>query len=151
PARAPGYLPHGALCTPKAGETVSGDDWMLLSKGGRHALLVVDGLGHGPDAAAAARTALLAAQSAQQLVAVDLVAQMHDALRATRGAAASVAVLQPERALCTYCGIGNIAASIRSNGTSRCMVSHNGILGHQVRKIQDYTYPFPRGALCVAH
>jgi hypothetical protein len=31
------------------------------------------------------------------------------------------------------------------------MVSHNGILGHQVRKIQDFSYPFPRGALCIAH
>ena len=31
------------------------------------------------------------------------------------------------------------------------MVSHNGILGHKVRKFQDFSYPFPRGALCIAH
>jgi hypothetical protein len=31
------------------------------------------------------------------------------------------------------------------------MVSHNGILGHRVRKFGDFTYPYPRGALCIAH
>ena len=31
------------------------------------------------------------------------------------------------------------------------MVSHNGILGHQVRKFQVFSYRFPRGALCIAH
>jgi hypothetical protein len=82
---------------------------------------------------------------------VDLIASVHDALRPTRGAAAAVAILEPGKELCTYCGVGNIAASIRANGATRSMVSHNGILGHQVRKLQDFSYPFPRGALCIAH
>jgi len=147
----PGALPQGALCVPKSGETACGDDWALLSWHGRHALFVVDGLGHGPDAAIAARAAVDAASKAMQLPAIDLIAAVHDALRPTRGAAAAVAVLEPGKQLCTYCGVGNIAASIRADGASRSMVSHNGILGHQVRKIADFTYPFPRGALCIAH
>ena len=144
-------MPQGALSAPKSGETVSGDDWTILSWHGRHALFVVDGLGHGPDAAVAARAAMDAAAKGMRLAAVDLIASVHDALRPTRGAAAAVAVLEPAKELCTYCGIGNIAASIRSGGTSRSMVSHNGILGHQVRRFGDFTYPYPRGALCIAH
>ena len=31
------------------------------------------------------------------------------------------------------------------------MLSHNGILGHQVRKFAQFSYPFPRGALYIAH
>jgi hypothetical protein len=31
------------------------------------------------------------------------------------------------------------------------MVSHNGTLGHQVRKIPEFQYPFPRGSLLVMH
>jgi len=151
PAPVPGELPRGAICVPKSGETVSGDDWAFMSRRGRHVLFVVDGLGHGPDAAAAARAALDAAARATELSAIDLLASVHDALRPTRGAAAAVAILEPGKELCTYCGIGNIAASIRSGGTSRSMVSQNGILGHQVRRIQDFSYPFPRGALCIAH
>jgi anti-sigma regulatory factor (Ser/Thr protein kinase) len=151
PASAPGVLPQGAICLPKSGEAVCGDDWALLSWRGRHALFLVDGLGHGPDAAQAARVAVETAAKGIQLSAVDLIASVHDALRPTRGAAAAVAMLEPGKELCTYCGIGNIATSVRSNGATRSMVSHNGILGHQVRKIQDFSYPFPRGALCIAH
>ena len=151
PAPAPRAVPQGAVCAPKSGETACGDDWAVLSWRGRHALFVVDGLGHGPDAAAAASAAVDAARSASQLTAPDLMSAVHDALRPTRGAAAAVAVLDPEKELCTYCGIGNIAATIRWNGATRSMVSHNGILGHQVRKIQDFSYPFPQGALCIAH
>jgi anti-sigma regulatory factor (Ser/Thr protein kinase) len=151
PVPGPRALLQGAVRAPKSGETACGDDWAVLSWRGRHALFVVDGLGHGPDAAAAASAAVAAARSASQLAATDLIVAVHDALRPTRGAAAAVAVLDPEKELCTYCGIGNIAASIRSHGATRSMVSHNGILGHQVRKFQDFSYPFPRGALCVAH
>ena len=151
PEAARGSLPQGAICAPKSGETVCGDAWALLSSRGRYALFLVDGLGHGPDAAAAARAAMDAAAQGIQLTAVDFIASVHDALRSTRGAAAAVAMLEPEKELCTYCGVGNIAAGIRSGGTSRNMVSHNGILGHQVRKFQDFSYPFPHGALCIAH
>src|SRR5262249_34865446 len=52
PAPVRGALPQGAMSTPMSGEVVSGDEWALVSVRGRHALFVVDGLGHGPDAAA---------------------------------------------------------------------------------------------------
>jgi hypothetical protein len=76
---------------------------------------------------------------------------VHEALRSTRGAAAAVAVLEPRREACTFCGIGNIVFRIHAGGSCRHMVSHNGILGHQVRKFQVFSYRFPRGALCIAH
>ncbi len=31
------------------------------------------------------------------------------------------------------------------------MVSHNGIVGHNVRKIQEFTYPWPDAGLLVMH
>ena len=151
PVGRPGALLQGAVSAAKSGESVAGDDWAILSWRGRHALFVVDGLGHGPDAAAAARAAIETVTKGMQLSAVDLMGSVHDALRPTRGAAGAVALLEPDKELCTYCGVGNICASIRSRGVSRSMVSHNGILGHQVRKIQHFTYPFERGALCIAH
>jgi hypothetical protein len=86
-----------------------------------------------------------------QLDAANLMEAVHNALRPTRGAAAAVAMLQAESELCTFCGVGNISASICGPGNARSMVSHNGILGHQVRKMQEFSYPFPRGALCIAH
>ena len=37
------------------------------------------------------------------------------------------------------------------DGVSRSMVSNNGTLGHSVRRIQDFQYPFPKGSLLVMH
>jgi hypothetical protein len=147
----PERLPLGAINKPMKGEQVSGDGWALVQGRGSVILFVVDGLGHGPDAAAAARAAVDAVKKNAHLDAVNLMDAVHSALRPTRGAAAALVLLQPQNELCTFCGVGNISASIRGNGSTRSMVSHNGILGHQVRKLQEFSYPFPRGALCIAH
>jgi len=144
-------LAGGVVCVQKPGEPVCGDAWAVLQGRGRLVVFVVDGLGHGPDAAAASRVAIETLQKTAQRDAADIMDAVHNALRPTRGAAGAVALLQPESELCTYCGIGNIAASIRSNGSTRSMVSQNGTLGHQVRKIQEFQYPFRKGSLLVMH
>jgi anti-sigma regulatory factor (Ser/Thr protein kinase) len=144
-------IPRGAICDPMPGETACGDHWALVSQASRCALLVVDGLGHGPEAAVAAYAAVAVLQQAKSLDAGDLMRAVHAALRTTRGAAAAVAVLEPDRESCTFCGVGNIAFRIHAGRTCRNMVSHNGILGHKVRKFQVFSYPFPLGALCIAH
>jgi anti-sigma regulatory factor (Ser/Thr protein kinase) len=144
-------MPQGAICSPMPGESACGDHWTLVSRKDRCALFVVDGLGHGPEAAAAARAAVAAVEQARDLDAEGLMRAVHAALRETRGAAAAVAVLEPGRESCTFCGIGNIAFKIHAGGACRNLVSHNGILGHRVLKFQVFSYPFPRGALCIAH
>jgi anti-sigma regulatory factor (Ser/Thr protein kinase) len=142
---------YGAVSLPKSGEPVCGDAWAAIPLGARLLVLVVDGLGHGPLAADAARIAVETARRHSGLKPGELMAALHDALRPTRGAAAAVALLQPERELCVFAGVGNIAASVHTHGMPRSMVSHNGILGHQVRKIQEFQYPFARQALLVMH
>ena len=148
---APDRLPLGAINTPKQGEEVSGDGWVVVQGRGSVIVFVVDGLGHGPEAATAARTAVDTVKRSAHLDAVNLMDAVHSALRPTRGAAAAVLLLQAQNELCTFCGVGNISASIRGNGSTRSMVSHNGILGHQVRKMQEFSYPFPQGSLAIAH
>jgi len=144
-------LVKGVISQEKSGEPICGDGWSVSQGRGQVVVFVVDGLGHGPDAAAASRAALEAVQKNLHRDGPNLMQAVHGALRPTRGAAAAVALLQPESELCSFCGIGNIAASIRSAGASRSMVSHNGILGHQVRKMQAFEYPFPKGALLIMH
>lgn len=141
----------GAICLPKTGELACGDGWTMVQGNGRVLLLVVDGLGHGVEAGKAAAEALAATARNAKLAPAGLLEAVHDALRPTRGGAAALMALQPESELCTICGIGNISAGIRFQGRTRNMVSHNGILGHQVRKMQEFQYPFPSGALLIAH
>jgi anti-sigma regulatory factor (Ser/Thr protein kinase) len=149
-AQAPAAMTDGAVCLAKRGEDVCGDSWVNISWRGRHIVAVADGLGHGPDAAAASRAAIAAVAAHPAGTAIEIMEAMHDALRHTRGAAAAVVLLQPAEELCTYCGVGNITAAIWHEGKGRNMVSHNGILGHQARSFQEFSYPFPRGALCIA-
>lgn len=144
-------LPTGVISQEKSGEPVCGDGWTVLQGRGRIVVFVVDGLGHGPDAAAAARTAIESVEKNAHRDGPDIMDAVHNALRPTRGGAGALALLQPESELCCFCGIGNIAASIRSAGLSRSMVSHNGTLGHQVRKIQEFQYPFPKGSMLIMH
>ena len=150
-ARTGAGLAAGVICTEKSGEDACGDGWAVVQGRGRLIVLVVDGLGHGFEAATAARTAIETVQAKAHLDAPNLMDALHGALRPTRGAAAALAMLQPESELCMFCGVGNISASIRSAGTSRSMVSHNGTLGHSVRKIQEFQYPFPKGSLLMMH
>jgi hypothetical protein len=144
-------LPLGSLCVEKPGEAISGDAWCMAPGRGSVAVFVVDGLGHGPDAAEAARAAIETVLDNAARDASDIMDAVHRSLRPTRGAAAALALLQPQSELCTFCGIGNIGAVIRDAGGSRALVSHNGTLGHQLRKIQEFTYPFRAGALLVMH
>src|SRR5688572_2854248 len=50
----------GSVCLPKSGEVACGDAWTAIRARHGHVLCMVDGLGHGADAAAAARTAIAA-------------------------------------------------------------------------------------------
>jgi anti-sigma regulatory factor (Ser/Thr protein kinase) len=144
-------LSVGVICVPKQGESACGDDWELQAAKGRYVLLVVDGLGHGPDAAAAAHAARDAVRRDAVRTPAEQIEALHQALRPTRGAAAAVVELKPHAELGTFCGIGNIGCFVRADGKTRSLASHNGILGHQVRKVQEWSFPFPRRALLYAY
>jgi anti-sigma regulatory factor (Ser/Thr protein kinase) len=141
----------GAIVVPKAGETVSGDAWALEVRDHGATLLVADGLGHGPDASRAAQTAVEVLRRDPDHDAIRLLDTAHGRLRATRGAAVAVIRHDRSKAELAFAGVGNIAACVWDGATRRAMVSHNGIVGHNVHKSQEFRYPWPRGLLLVAH
>ena len=142
----------GVVRVAKRGESACGDDWSLIcGDDGRAVLTVADGLGHGQSAADASRRAVdVAAERAADQPAT-IVAHVHSALRSTRGAALAVAELVADGTSVRYAGIGNISASIVTRGGSKSLVSHNGIAGHEMRKIQEFSYDWPSDALLVMH
>ncbi|HEU4753841.1 MAG TPA: SpoIIE family protein phosphatase, partial [Armatimonadota bacterium] len=64
---------------------------------------------------------------------------------------AALADLDPAARSLRYAGIGNISGTLLRPEGSQSLVSHNGTVGHQVRKIQEFSYPWPAGALLVLH
>jgi hypothetical protein len=142
----------GVVRVAKNGETECGDDWgIVVDDDGRASLVVADGLGHGAAAAEASRRAVsIAADNAADHPA-GVVAALHAGLRPTRGAAVAVAELIPSDGLVRYSGLGNISAAIAGPVESRSFVSHPGIAGHEMRKIQEFTYAWPADSLLVIH
>jgi hypothetical protein len=130
---------------------VCGDGWAFVRQGRRSLILVADGLGHGPQAAEASRTAVVVLRNRAAEPITVILQRMHEALRPTRGAAVGLAELDRQRGLLSFAGVGNIGAAVIADGTFRNAVSHHGTIGHDVRKIQEFRYPWPQNALVVMH
>jgi anti-sigma regulatory factor (Ser/Thr protein kinase) len=136
------------LVIAKPGEDVAGDAWSSHRDAAGVTVFVVDGLGHGAEAAMAANAAVTQFQQSRQAPPAEIIAAVHRAMRHTRGGAVAVARLEWESATITYSGLGNIVGVVASaGGPPRRMVSHAGIAGHNARKIQSFEYPCPNGLL----
>lgn len=145
----PQRLQIGAVCLPITGEDQCGDDWDLHQDQYGATMLVVDGLGHGPGAALAAQAAVASARLAADKAPVEVMEAMHTALASTRGAAAAVARVVFDNDSLTFVGVGNIAASVTDGEQNQHLMSHNGIVGHNLRKVQAMTASWPVGACCI--
>jgi anti-sigma regulatory factor (Ser/Thr protein kinase) len=143
----------GGVSLPVRGEVESGDAWDVDERRSGLRLLVVDGLGHGPTAARAAKTAVESFRSSGKLPAPEAVMHsIHAALRPTRGAAVAVAELDLISRTVRFAGVGNIAATVETAGAAgRGLLSHNGIAGHEARRIQEFSIPLPARAVLVMH
>ena len=119
------------------GERESGD--LHLVKPVRAGVLVsvVDGLGHGAEAAAAARAAVAALSRHAQESVLPLLQRCHQALAGTRGVVVSVALFDRADGSMTWLGVGNVegvllyADSGRRRGRER-LVTRGGIVGSEL-------------------
>jgi anti-sigma regulatory factor (Ser/Thr protein kinase) len=141
----------GAVCLPVHGEEAYGDAWAMRAAGDATLFMLADGLGHGPDAAAASKLAVAIFEKQVSRRPSELVDLIHAGLRSTRGAAVVVVELALGMRVVRFAGLGNISGLILSAGTSRSMVSYNGTAGVEARRIQEFTYPWPEGGLLVLH
>ncbi len=138
--------PYGAVSVPTPTETANGDAWAAAGEVGRRTYIVVDGLGHGVHAAEASEAALAEFRRCSDASPAEILADVHRALRPTRGAAVSVARTDEERDVLVFAGIGNVSGAILNGVELRKTVSRNGTAGHQVARIQEYEYPFKPGS-----
>ena len=148
---APTSMTYGGVSVPKPGESACGDAWSARQFGREHRLLVADGLGHGPQAALAALTAIRVADEHPALGPAELLQCLHEALRSTRGAAAALGVVAADTGRGAYAGVGNIRGFAPGPAGMRHLVSHNGTLGQQVRKFQAFEFELPAGGVLVMH
>jgi anti-sigma regulatory factor (Ser/Thr protein kinase) len=136
-------LKIGGISLSKPGEEVCGDAWAVDQSKTQSLILVVDGLGHGIDAAESANEAVKVFQKNRHLTPTNMISTIHDGIKHTRGAAVAVAEVQADLEVIRFAGVGNISGAILSSLGTRHLVSHNGTVGKEIRKIQEFTYPWP--------
>ena len=148
-----GLLEVGAVNLPVAGEEVCGDAWAVEEIGDSTLVMIADGLGHGPIAAEASREAVESFRQNSSLSTEQILWAAHDLLRKTRGAAMAVTLIDSGRGVARFCGIGNISGVILSQDKAgrASMVSHNGTVGHTIRKVQEFVYPWSSDSLLIMH
>jgi anti-sigma regulatory factor (Ser/Thr protein kinase) len=149
PSGGAGAMVVGSVSTAIAGETVCGDGWIVFDRARGCTAVVVDGVGHGGGAAEATRRALDVLAGRRGRGPHELVDDVHHALRGTRGAAMSVAEVDLDRGVVRFSGIGNVAGMVVGATQTRTMVSHHGTLGHQVRSMHEFSYPWAAGDLLI--
>jgi phosphoserine phosphatase RsbX len=122
------------LCLPMPGEIQNGDAVLVRqSVRGDTIFAVIDGLGHGPDAARASRAAIeLLALMPFEISVHEAMQELHRGLKDTRGAAGTVGIVR--NFALEICAVGNVALMCVSCTVP--LVVSAGILGHNVSKFR---------------
>lgn len=143
--------PIGGITRAMTGEMQCGDAWAQRTDDQRTTLLLVDGLGHGELAAMASRAAVRAFGATRAASPAEILGDLNIALRATRGAAAAVVVIDSAASTLAFAGVGNIAVWIDGVDAKKGLASSPGIVGAHAKPIREILLPIPPHALVVMH
>jgi anti-sigma regulatory factor (Ser/Thr protein kinase) len=136
-----------SLCAP--GERVCGDSWGFALDGTSAAMLVADGLGHGPDAAEASAAAVEVFGQDPMAGPRPLLQQAHARLRSTRGAAVMALQVDTVAGTIRSAGAGNVMARLVSGISDRSILCQHGTAGVAIRTPEEVTTPWPPHAMLV--
>jgi len=148
----PALIEWGVATLALPGEAQSGDLHLVKPVGTGVLVAVVDGLGHGAEAAAAAQAAVAALERHATESPVPLIERCHRALQGTRGAVMSVAVFgRPDRSI-TWLGVGNVEGLLlygdgaaRSRSARATLATRGGIVGSELPRLHPVALPLAPG------
>ena len=129
----------GVACLTMPGESQSGDRHLVQPYTNGVLVAVVDGLGHGAQAAAAAHESVIA-----------LCKRCHDGLRKTRGVVMSLASFNERDQTLTWMGIGNVEGLVLSVESSprprdEYLFLRGGVVGGHLPSLSASFMPVMRG------
>lgn len=136
-------LEIGAVCTPMRLDDLSGDDFAVSISPEGVTVMVVDGLGHGPNAFEAAALAIAEFRRDEGRELREILLQTDTRMRHSRGGAVSIARYNSNSNKWHAAGIGNVSMTMISPEASRSALVQSGIVGAGIGRIscQDYDWP----------
>jgi len=135
---------------PLSGQTESGDLCLIKRVGKGTLLAVVDGLGHGQEAATAAHAAVGALDRYSREPLIDLVRRSREALVGLRGVVLGLAYLDPQAATMSWLGLGNIGgyllrADLGNRPSRVTLVPNAGFIGGEPANPTTRSVPLALG------
>ncbi|WP_265949824.1 SpoIIE family protein phosphatase [Dechloromonas sp. A34] len=136
------------------GERQSGDAALVQATTDGVLIAVVDGLGHGDEAAMAAQTAVAVLREHAGEPLASLLQRCHLHLQPTRGAAMAVAMVDTAKATLTWAGVGNVEAVLVASPRSpvrgkQCLTNRCGVVGYRLPAVEGREVPIYPGDLLI--
>jgi len=132
------------------GQAESGDLHVVVPYPDGLLVAVVDGLGHGNEAASAAREAVSALKSCAPQPGIALLRYCHEKLRPTRGVVLSLALFNAQDETMTWLGVGNvegmlIRADPQAQPPIESLMLRGGVVGGQLPLLSASVISLLRG------
>ena len=134
------------------GESESGDQHLVCCHQSGILIAAIDGIGHGAEAASAARAAIAVLRNGVGEPIISLVTACHEKLRSTRGVVLSLASIDVRHGLMTWLGVGNVqGVLVRADkkAGSETLLLRGGVVGDHLPQLQAAVLPVARGDLLV--
>lgn len=137
------------------GQTESGDRHIIMPVLNGVLMAVIDGLGHGREAAIAAKRAVASIERyAKNNPLTDLAHHCHAALSGTRGAVMNMAILDGSQNTVTWLGIGNVEGRLllkttQSGYAQQTLLLRAGVVGHHLPQLLTSTTRVRHGDLLI--
>lgn len=134
------------------GEGESGDLHLVCCNESGILTAAIDGIGHGAEAANAAKAAVTVLRHGIGEPIISLVITCHEKLRATRGVVLSLASVDVRHGLMTWLGVGNVhGVLVRADKkfTQETLLLRGGVVGDHLPQLQAAVLPVGRGDLLV--
>lgn len=138
----PGLLEWGVATRALDGQPESGDLHLVKTTPLGALVAVVDALGHGPEAAGVARTAIATLERGAEEPVVELLERCDRALRLTRGAVVSLAGFDEGAGTMTWLGVGNVeGVFLKADPDARpvreSMLLRGGVVGYRLPSLMS--------------
>lgn len=143
---APEIVEWALAGAPLAGEELSGDLHVVAPFADGVVVAAIDGLGHGPEAAAAAQAAAEIIRANATEPVLSIVQRCHDGLRKSRGVVLSIVSIAALDSSLSWTGVGNVdAALVRADGRREGVPLRGGVVGYQLPQLRAVTLPIVPG------
>jgi serine phosphatase RsbU (regulator of sigma subunit) len=147
-------LEYGSSSIVFPGQHESGDLFIVKELAEKVIIGVVDGMGHGPEAAAAAKSAIETVDSNAELSVIKLINLCHENLKSTRGVVMALASINYSEDTLAWLSIGNVEGMLlRSDPKAKPAYESificPGVLGYRLSQLNVSIIQISKGDLLI--